>query len=61
MNTSSCHRHKLFLTAVIVLLSQVPDTLGQDKRSPSEQDDVVRVSTELVQTDVMVFDPRGVL
>src|SRR6188472_2094628 len=26
---------------------------------PDEQDDVVRVNTELVQTDVMVFDKQG--
>src|SRR6185369_14412401 len=33
---------------------------AQTKPSPSpEQDDVVRVNTELVQTDVMVFDKKG--
>src|ERR1041385_6416108 len=26
---------------------------------PVEQDDVIRVNTELVQTDVMVFDKQG--
>src|SRR6266496_3483082 len=26
---------------------------------PGEQDDVVRVNSELVQTDVMVFDKKG--
>src|SRR5580765_1936062 len=33
---------------------------AQTKPSPSpEQDDVIRVNTELVQTDVMVFDKKG--
>jgi hypothetical protein len=32
----------------------------QTKPAPSpEQDDVIRVNTELVQTDVMVFDKKG--
>jgi hypothetical protein len=34
--------------------------LSQTKPAPSsEQDDVIRVNTELVQTDVMVFDKKG--
>src|SRR2546421_11166747 len=32
---------------------------GQNKPQPAEQDDVVRVNTDLVQTDVMVFDKKG--
>src|SRR5436190_22756239 len=33
---------------------------AQTKPAPSpEQDDVIRVNTELVQTDVMVFDKQG--
>src|SRR6185295_6662922 len=41
--------------AVIVASAQ-----AQTKPAPSpEQDDVIRVNTELVQTDVMVFDKKG--
>ncbi len=37
-----------------------PRISGQDKsQKPSEQDDVIRVNTDLVQTDVMVFDKKG--
>ena len=32
---------------------------AQNKPQPAEQDDVVRVNTDLVQTDVMVFDKKG--
>ena len=31
----------------------------QSQKPPPEQTDVVRVNTELVQTDVMVFDQKG--
>jgi len=38
----------------------VASTQAQTKPAPSpEQDDVIRVNTELVQTDVMVFDKKG--
>jgi VWFA-related protein len=38
----------------------VASTQAQTKPTPSpEQDDVIRVNTELVQTDVMVFDKKG--
>ena len=49
--------HRLFLCLLIVWSSasaQVPQT-----PRPSTQDEVVRVYTELVQTDVMVFDKEG--
>src|SRR6476620_4644833 len=43
------------ICALIVASAQ-----AQTKPAPSpEQDDVVRVNTELVQTDVMVFDKKG--
>src|SRR5260370_31438936 len=53
---------KLFMAVLIVLLSQAPDTPGQTKQDPAKTEqgeDVVRVNTELVQTDVMVFDKRN--
>ncbi len=43
-------------------LLSVTSNFGQTSLSqqpPSEADDVVRVNTELVQTDVMVFDKKG--
>ena len=40
----------------------VASAQAQTKPSPSpEQDDVIRVNTELVQTDVMVFDRKAIL
>jgi len=33
--------------------------VAQNKSQPAPQDDVVRVNTDLVQTDVMVFDGKG--
>jgi VWFA-related protein len=32
---------------------------GQQQQQPQQADDVLRISTELVQTDVMVFDKQG--
>jgi len=47
------------LIAVACVLA-VASAQAQTKPSPSpEQDDVIRVNTELVQTDVMVFDKKG--
>src|SRR5256885_1688793 len=46
------------LSCVLVLISAAA---GQTKTAtqPQEQEDVVRINTELVQTDVMVFDKKG--
>src|SRR6187455_2874027 len=44
----------------VVCALTVASTQAQTKPTPSpEQDDVIRVNTELVQTDVMVFDKKG--
>src|SRR5215470_6983833 len=47
------------LTVSLIFVSAV--ALGQEPQQPKPQtsDDVVRVFTELVQTDVMVFDKQG--
>ena len=45
------------LLAIFQLLSASPIVLSQQRTDP--QDDVVKVYTELVQTDVMVFDKGG--
>ena len=49
---------KLFVCAVVLLLSaQV--LVAQQDRKPQTSDDVLRISTELVQTGVSVFDKQG--
>ena len=53
---------KLFLTVAVVLLALAPVTFGQNNQNPNpreQTEDVVRVNTDLVQTDVMVFDKQG--
>src|SRR5687767_6697359 len=52
--------HNKILKLLICLQFSVLGTAGQvgpDRRA--EQDDVVRVYTDLIQTDFMVFDKRG--
>jgi VWFA-related protein len=53
----------LLSTALLCLLALGPVTFGQGTPSPQtsqeEKDDIVRISTELVQTDVRVFDKSG--
>jgi VWFA-related protein len=44
---------------LICLLVVTPLTFAQTPQAPQPNDDVVRVFTELVQTDVMVFDKQG--
>src|SRR5829696_224182 len=54
-------RHTFWLVPLL-LLTAWPATQAQTATpspSPKSQDDVVRVYTELVQTDVMVFDKQG--
>lgn len=49
------------LATLFTLLALTGSTFGQtgQKPKPPEPDDVVRVFSELVQTDVMVFDKQG--
>ena len=56
------HLHWLFCLALVMVLSLIaPTSLAQtpEKAQSKPQDDVVKVFTELVQTDVMVFDKQG--
>ena len=58
----SGNKHSFTLPAVISLLILVFPVSGQQqsRQRPSNQtDDVLRINTELVQTDVMVFDRQG--
>src|SRR5688572_13396578 len=53
-------RNPSTLASLLFLLAVWPLTQAQTTTpSPKSQDDVVRVYTELVQTDVMVFDRQG--
>jgi len=53
------HYFQRILPPVVCAL-MVASAQAQTKPAPSpEQDDVIRVNTELVQTDVMVFDKKG--
>ena len=54
------HWHNYLFLLVCLLLSPAL-VLGQNaqKQTKPQSDDVVRVFTELVQTDVMVFDKQG--
>jgi len=54
--------HFAFLSGAVALtltLSVAAPVFSQDKPSPQQADDVIRVNTELVQTDVTVLDKKG--
>ena len=56
----SANRNSRSLALLLFLLTAWSALQGQTTTpSPKPQDDVVRVYTELVQTDVMVFDKQG--
>src|ERR1044072_7063413 len=49
-----------YLKALFCAMLLTSIAFAQTKpEKPVEQDDVIRVNTELVQTDVMVFDKQG--
>ena len=57
---ASSPRTLFFLVAALIIFS--PTALGQKQTQappPAQTDEVIRVKTELVQTDVMVFDKQG--
>src|SRR5256885_16914686 len=47
------------LTTLFCAMLLTSAAFAQKPEKPVEQDDVIRVNTELVQTDVMVFDKQG--
>jgi VWFA-related protein len=47
------------ILAGFCLLLFAPQAFGQQQPRPAQSDDVIRVNTELVQIDVMVFDKKG--
>src|SRR5229473_506825 len=48
----------LILVCLIVSAASIP-AQSQPEQPKQERDDVIRVNTELVQADVMVFDKKG--
>jgi VWFA-related protein len=56
---SSTSKQVLALAAVFCLLVSPLRGQQSDQQPSSQTDDVIRINTELVQTDVMVFDRRG--
>ena len=57
MITFNHHQKPLAFLILLVLLPSTPIVLAQEPAT--QKDDVVRVFTDLVQTDVMVFDKSG--
>src|SRR5215213_2932123 len=53
------HNSLLFLLFLLVTSPATPAQTSTPSPSPRSQEDVVRVYTELVQTDVKVFDKQG--
>ncbi|HEV8187852.1 MAG TPA: VWA domain-containing protein [Pyrinomonadaceae bacterium] len=52
-------RHLFCLSSLFLLITSSGTQAQTPSPTPKPQDDVVRVYTELVQTDVMVFDKQG--
>ena len=52
-------RNSRSLASLLFLLMVWSGAPAQTTQDPKTRDDVVRVYTELVQTDVMVFDKQG--
>lgn len=62
MSIRNRHRPLYSLLVAAGLLMALTPARGQnptDQQQPAQADDVVRVNTELVQTDAMVFDKQG--
>jgi VWFA-related protein len=53
------HGFLIGAVALALTLSAAAPVFSQDKPSPQQSDDVIRVNTELVQTDVTVLDKKG--
>jgi len=58
-NRLSIALHLTFLNVLLICLVAAQQSYGQVKTQTTTDDDVIRVKTELVQTDVTVVDKRG--
>lgn len=58
-NRLSIALHLTFLNVLLICLVAAQQSYGQVKTQTPPDDDVIRVKTELVQTDVTVVDKRG--
>jgi len=52
-------KHSIFVVCVFLFLAPVMGQTRQDPPPTEQADEVLRINTELVQTDVMVFDKQG--
>jgi VWFA-related protein len=59
MTTKNLLARRAFIAASLCVAIFVSIVSGQQTPAQDEPDDVVRISTELVQTSVMVFDKQG--
>ena len=60
--TTTRHMKKFFPHSIVLLCLAAASALGQDARStptPTPADDVVKISTNLIQLDVSVTDAKG--
>ncbi len=55
----SIARVRAFLTVLLVSLLSLPSVLVTAQQKPTDEPEVLRITTELVQTGVMVFDKQG--
>ena len=59
LSVRRAHDYGVVLLCLILGAALVPGQTKPPQQTQPEQEDVVRVNTELVQTDVMVFDKKG--
>jgi len=59
MHFFTISRSSLTLGLVLFLFAQIPATSGQTQNQPQDQDEVIRIRTELVQAGVTVLDKQG--
>jgi VWFA-related protein len=59
LNIRRLSNYLLVLSWLVLIVATAPGQTKPEKQKQDQADDVVRVSTELVQTDVMVFDKKG--
>jgi VWFA-related protein len=55
----SIRRRSYYLAVLFWMAFVIPTATAQTKPAKQDQEDVIRVDTTLVQTDVMVFDKQG--
>jgi VWFA-related protein len=59
MHTPTMRRYFVILSCLALVVQAARGQTTTEKQPPAQDDEVVRINTELVQTDVMVFDKKG--